>query len=325
MWVISRHGAVRRGFTLVELLVVIAIIGILVALLLPAVQSARESARRSQCTNNMKQCGLAVLNYESIHKALPMGLQSEWPDPADTRNVPYHTAQSRILSQIEQAAFADLYDFNLRIHDTPNRDIIRTSIPTFSCPSDPNTAEGSRNTPNYAHSNFVVCVGSTYMWANPNSNGIPRYMSDGAFRWDVPRPLRQITDGTSSTAMASELLAQEDEIGGASRWDARGMWGIQYIGSSSYSHHNTPNSSSADVISTSNYERCHDIPDLMPCEPGRSGYEWTESQSAARSLHPGGVNLVFVDGHVAFITDDVATLPWRAMASVNGEEVYSLE
>jgi prepilin-type N-terminal cleavage/methylation domain-containing protein len=121
------------GFTLVELLVVIAIIGVLVALLLPAVQAAREAARRAQCTNNMRQVGLAVLNYESGKGTLP---------PSHTR-IPDHSCIAYILPYMEQGALFSQYNFDKHWHDDPagvavtNRKLARTPIPTLRCPSTP--------------------------------------------------------------------------------------------------------------------------------------------------------------------------------------------
>ncbi|WP_425395157.1 DUF1559 domain-containing protein [Aeoliella sp.] len=313
----------KNAFTLVELLVVIAIIGILVALLLPAVQAAREAARRMQCTNNMKQCGLAVLNYESTRKHFPMGLQTEWPDPDDSRAVPNHSAQSRVLDQLEQGALQDLYDFTLRIHDVPNRQIIRTSIGAFNCSSDPNTDEGGKSTNNYAHSNFVFCFGSTFMQRRTTRSG-PLYLTDGPFAWDIEKKVRQVTDGMSNTTMGTEVIAQEDSEGGAGEWDARGMWGIQYIGSSSYTHHTTPNTSLGDALSTRSYDRCVEI-ERMPCDRQDTSSEWTTSYSAARSYHTGGVNMVFLDGHVEFVSEDIDLFPYRAMATIAGGETPNVD
>lgn len=311
----------RTGFTLVELLVVIAIIGILVALLLPAVQAAREAARRTQCVNAMKQVGLAMLNYESSQKHLPMGLQSEWPNPSDPSNPsgpPNHTAQSRILSQLELSSMADQYDFDLRSLTSPNRETIRVTVGVFNCASDANTDEGGKATINYAHSNFVICFGSVPMIRRPSRSG-PLYLTDGVFGWDIGKKLKQIVDGTSNTVLGSEVICQEDTGTDAVAWDARGMWGIQYVGSSSYNHNTTPNTSSGDALSTNRYDRCVET-ENMPCDLQDLSSVWTTSFSAARSYHVGGVNMVYVDGHVEFVNDDIALAPYRARATINGGE-----
>jgi prepilin-type N-terminal cleavage/methylation domain-containing protein len=310
-------AAARSGFTLVELLVVIAIIGILVALLLPAVQAAREAARRSQCVNNLKQCGLAMANYESARKHYPVGLQYTWhAGKKSTAPNPWHTAQTRILSQVEETSLADIYDFDYYRFDSPNDTVLDHSIKAFQCASDANGSAGQVGI-NYGHSNFAVCFSSTKMKTNPS--GAPPYVTDGFFQWDIPRKVKDITDGTSKTVLGSELLSGEASSGGAGAWDARGLWGIHYIGSHSYTHFNTPNTSAGDELSTSSYDRCVDLPD-MPCGAQDLSAIYTSSQAAARSHHTGGVNAVFGDAHVIFVQDDIDVAVWRAAASIKGGE-----
>jgi prepilin-type processing-associated H-X9-DG protein len=306
----------------VELLVVIAIIGILVALLLPAVQAAREAARRTQCVNNMKQSALAMANYESSRKHFPIGLQVAWhSNKKSSATEPLHTAQTRILPQVEESGLADVYDFDYYRFDSPNDTVLDNTIKAFQCASDSNGSAGGPNSGiNYGHSNFVVCLGSTTMKANPS--GKPQYITDGMFQWDIGRKIREITDGTSKTVLGSEVLSGEASTGGAGEWDARGMWGIQYIGSHSYNHVNTPNSSAGDALSTASYDRCVHLPN-MPCSPQDTSTLFTTSHAAARSNHTGGVNVVYGDGHVSFVSDDIDLAPWRAIASIDGGETFS--
>jgi prepilin-type N-terminal cleavage/methylation domain-containing protein/prepilin-type processing-associated H-X9-DG protein len=316
----ANRNLCRAAFTLVELLVVIAIIGILVALLLPAVQAAREAARRSQCVNNMKQCGLATANYESARKIFPIGLQVIWHSgKKSTAPEPLHTAQCRILAEIEESSLSDQYDFDYYRFDSPNREILQNSIKAFQCPSDVNGSVGGTNI-NYGHSNFVVCFGPAKMRTNPSRP--PQYITDGLFQWDIGRKIKDVTDGTSKTALGSELLSGEASAGGAGQWDARGMWGIHYIGSHSYNHFNTPNSSAGDALSTASYDRCVETPN-MPCDIADASTVYTTSQVAARSRHTGGVNVVYADAHVSFTQDGIDLVVWRAIASIRGGEVYS--
>ncbi|NLE38202.1 MAG: DUF1559 domain-containing protein [Pirellulaceae bacterium] len=312
------NGIKRRmlsaGFTLVELLVVIAIIGILVALLLPAVQAAREAARRMGCSNTMKQCGLAVLNYESAHGRFPTGLIMT----ADRLG---HTAQSLILRYVEEHALADQYDFTRRTHDMPNIILRRTSVSAFNYPSDPNTGGEFPPDVNYGHSNFVVSMGSatlTEVTANYD------YESNGLFRWNEPRKMSDLTDGTRSTALGSEVLSGEASAGGTGRWDARGLWAIQYIGGSSYLHLYSPNTSIGDAPSAVSYQRCEPTFD-MPCNPqmdDRAGY--SHHYASARSFHPGGVNVVFADGHVEFISDTIDLIIWQRLGQIDDGESVDL-
>ena len=122
-----------RGFTLVELLVVIAIIGVLIALLLPAVQAAREAARKASCKNNLRQLGLAVLNYESTNGELPPGYEYLAGDEGNVRG---YSWASRILPYLEQRALYDRIDFNKPVFDDVNIEARIQSIPTLLCPTD---------------------------------------------------------------------------------------------------------------------------------------------------------------------------------------------
>lgn len=182
-----------RGFTLVELLVVIAIIGILVGLLLPAVQSAREAARRMQCSNNLKQFGLAMLNYESANRRLPAG-----------RSPSGLSAHAALLPYMEQTAVGNQVDFNV-VWDHINNTVARgASIPIFNCPSDP----VSTLPIGWAGTNYRSNQGSGIL------NGLtPTLSSDPNFGYPNPNgsfipltflKLGDITDGTSNTAAFSE-------------------------------------------------------------------------------------------------------------------------
>src|SRR5262245_15791655 len=131
---VNRHPVPRLAFTLVELLVVIAIIGILVALLLPAVQSAREAARRMQCGNNLKQLGLALLNYESSRGVFPFGCGGT---SGGARYAQTGTWAAFILPQLEQQNLFDTFDFKRHMNDPANQKAVSTIVPGFICPSDP--------------------------------------------------------------------------------------------------------------------------------------------------------------------------------------------
>jgi len=299
-------GQRSTGFTLVELLGVIAIIGILIALLLPAVQAAREAARRMQCSNNEKQCALAAMAYENVHGVFPPGLIM-------TDLFLGHTAQVFLFAHCGQEALAAQYDFSVRYNTSPgNREIIRHSIPPFNCPSDTNTGEMPPDV-NYGHSNFVVCMGSSNLIEVTRNQD---YDSNGLFRWNVPRKVSDAIDGTATTALGSEVLSGEPHEGGSGLWDTRGMWAIQYVGASSYLHLYTPNTSIGDAPSAVRYERCVESSE-MPCSNPLSNVEYSGSFASARSRHPGGVNVVFADGHVDFVTDVVELTVWRSLGSID--------
>jgi len=323
---IVNHGK-RRGFTLIELLVVIAIIGILVALLLPAVQSAREAARRISCMNNLKQIGLAMQNYESTYSRLPIGYQfcaPGLPGPS----VVGHTAWVRLLPYHEQLNLHDEYQYGLFPGNTPNETVFSAQIPAYQCPSD--DARGRWAGPNrdYARSNYLFCMGNSRMVADDVGHRImdcpyPSSMdvtTNGAFQIGEARRLSAIVDGTSNTALASETISGkldiEKVIGGSSEWDLRGSFGYHMVGSSSYTHFRTPNSSQADFMWP---QRCFDQPEMgLPCFHVN---DFENMFALARSVHPGGVHVVFADAHVSFVEDTIDLAPWQALGTIAGGEV----
>jgi len=328
------------GFTLVELLVVIAIIGILVSLLLPAVQSAREAARRTQCLNNLRQVGLSILNFETQRGRLPAGCNFA-ESPTEDRQFSMFLL---ILPFLEEENIQEGFDFNKRIYHTVNQAVAHLQIATYCCPSD--DALGRRDGSNggssrpgggFARSNYVACYGSNEQVSRPESNpgGLgyflgkvdfddPELETDGAFRvqgGNNGRRLIEITDGTSHTALVSEVLAgQRDEhVTLSDQSDHRGVWIYHFPGSTAYTHKLTPNSSAGDGIHA---VLCVDMPELgLPC----AEIAWEAGWAAARSKHPGGVIVVFVDGHVDFKPDVIDYNVWQVLSTINGGEVISDE
>ena len=329
-----RQPAIRsRGFTLVELLVVIAIIGVLVALLLPAVQAAREAARRTSCVNNMRQVGLATINFESAIGVLPAGALFSGPGGSHGSELREYSMFLLIQPFLEQGNIEELFDYDERVYIGEGNNIVtRSQIPSYLCPSD--DAQGRSWNGRFARSNFVACFGSTNLCPllPDNSQVIypevddidfdgPRVENDGVFRLQASRKgrgLREITDGTSHTAMVSELLAGRGDEPGRDK-DHRGLWIMVHAGGSMYTHFTTPNSSAGDGI-VSWYTPDNPPPD-MPCEPRPNYIGW----AAARSQHPGGVNVAFVDGHVEFKNDEVDRFLWQALASINVGETVSAD
>jgi prepilin-type N-terminal cleavage/methylation domain-containing protein len=201
-----------QGFTLVELLVVIAIIGILVGLLLPAVQAAREAARRIQCTNNLKQMGLALHNYESAHRTFPPGFISRvtgpWPgggnDPIPEAG-PGWSVFGMILPQLEQANLHSSIDFRLPITAPANQAARSTKVKEYQCPSDTwnepvRVWPSSTGINDLASTSYIACLGG----ADPAN--APRYTAmyeeqpfNGMFHRNVAIRQSDITDGTSNT------------------------------------------------------------------------------------------------------------------------------
>lgn len=318
----------RCAFTLVEVLVVIAIVGVLIALLLPAVQAAREAARRAHCVSNLKQLQLALLNFESAHGYLPgvgvrsplAGQQSQWA----------FSVQAKLLPYLEDEKLQRLIDFSNPLMQgsggaqtlNPLQEIPSgTVVPLFLCPSDPQEVLFPGNNTEWAGLNYVVNAGS----------GGPPYSFgsrlDGLFWYYSDTRLRDITDGLSNTLMASECVRgnnvttngtvpedsarQHASFGGsggptltdtvcksATRWmgtrASSWIWGREF--NTVFNTHEPPNS---------------EVPD---CAVNGAGW------FAARSLHPGGVNVGRADGSVSFVSEAVDRTVWRNVSTRAGGE-----
>jgi prepilin-type N-terminal cleavage/methylation domain-containing protein len=336
-----------RGFTLIELLVVIAIISVLIALLLPAVQSAREAARRAQCTNNLKQLGIALHNYHDTIGCFPFGLIVLPPNNPMVLSGFTHQGHYRwsVLAELtpflEQTNVFNALNLSLPIFDPTNAPIPQnvtvyaTSVQTFLCPSD----GGSQSpiVPPYTPSNYMACNGDGVLgggFAGPDpSFGKP----DGVFYFNSHTRLAEITDGSSNTALMSESIVGSGaatssappsspdptnivtllpgsspiyqplsaaECAGASSFyfQRNSAWVQGDFEHSLYTHYMTPNSKTYDCL--------------------RQQYHgW----KAARSYHPGGVNVLNGDGSVRFAKDSVSLSAWRGLATRNGGEVISAD
>lgn len=317
-----------RAFTLVELLVVVAIIAILVALLLPAVQAAREAARRAQCANNLKQIGLALMNFEHHNKRFPAGNMG-W-NKSGTQWLG-HTAQVMILPFLEQDAMASELVVERRWIDPGNKDVLRLPISTYYCPSD--NAKGRvvqvyhryGYTTQHARGNYNMCFGKLTTY--PCNVRIPQDFSTnrgrpeheletgGAFRMEVGRKIREFLDGTSRTVVFSEVRTGMGDENRSSSLDPRGVWSFAFQGAC-YLHVNTPNSSAADCL-----QWCSPLADeVAPCA---NTCQECDANCTARSYHPGGVNALHGDGSVAFYDDGIDLVVWQALATIDGGELFS--
>lgn len=304
----------RRGFTLVELLVVIAIIGVLIALLLPAVQQAREAARRSTCVNHLKQLGLAMHNYESTFGIFPYGHQTEVGGNTHRRDCWYQ----RILPFMEQKALSDAYE------DDPGEyvmhvssDIKKAEVYILTCPSDPNSPGhgGSGDSISFQGNYAMSCGPGTYTFDSsttpPTINVTDRNITGtdpgGMFYRESHNTFRDCTDGSTNTLMALEGIIRKS---GVSSWgETGGYWGGAPHGSFGISVAETPNTSVADRLYSCSVTSVPGAPSDAPCENGNSGGlagRW----NFARSYHPGGVNGVMVDGSVHFFTNTINRQTW---------------
>jgi prepilin-type N-terminal cleavage/methylation domain-containing protein len=303
-----RHiGCLRHGFTLVELLVVITIIGILIALLLPAVQAAREAARRAQCANNLKQIGLAMHLHHDQKGKLPPGelFVNNWAKNRDESTWVYW-----ILPYIEQDALFQIappdgpYGFGMA---TPscgsyNRDVTKAVLSGLICPSNPPFSPEVIWEESYAKGTYAANNGfGPAIEYRPVS--LPLTRDGGVFYLNSETRFSDFKNGTSNTMLVSELRV----VGGG---DVRGV--LHYSEGPIFHYNSTPNSLESDHIRTG---ACTDEPDA-PCEgvfpnaPGRSVI------MTARSYHAGGVQVVMGDGSVHFANQSIALNLWQAAGTL---------
>jgi prepilin-type processing-associated H-X9-DG protein len=301
----------------VELLVVIAIIGILIALLLPAVQAAREAARRLQCQNNMKQTVLALQMYHEQKRVFPPGFS----DTATANSVSaiWTTWAAYLLPFIEQDVVAD--DVADSVHYTA---VYRTKIPTYCCPSDDADRENHYDKPpgiGFSRSNLVACFSPDGTWIEPDAGGIKTAENPSAasgkramFNRNVDRSIADVTDGTSHTVSISEIIAGPNQTG-----DIRGCWWQDY--GCHYEHMYNPNTPNQDAMAAWMASAGLCKPAKVYCDGSASS--WAAGRFSASSRHPGGVNVGLVGGSVTFVVDEIDSNTWHALGSINGGETIA--
>ena len=312
-----------RGFTLVELLVVIAIIGTLVGFLLPAVQAARESARRTTCLNNLKQIGLGSHNHLDVYQTFPQGCR-----------ISNTTSQERVTWGVWLLPFVEegsLYGtINLTLGEgsstatTTNGPAFQKRVNSYLCPSDTvgrSTAYDATNP--WSQSNYVALFSGsngtlisqdspfTYQGPKDSSTRLP------LFNFNVARRDKDVTDGLSSTLAFSECITGADRT-----LDLRGAWWNQF--GAQFSTWRGPNSTTPDRVWSAVPTYCSDVssPPVRkrnaPCDA--TGTDWAVWTYMARSYHGGGVNTVFADGSARFIADNVELSVWQNLGTINGGE-----
>ncbi|MFM7207583.1 MAG: DUF1559 domain-containing protein [Planctomycetaceae bacterium] len=313
--------------TLIEVLVVVAIIGLLIALLLPAVQSARETARRMKCGGNLRQIGIAVMMHHEARRRLPTtvasGTVSERND-LDPRSGTSHSWLVQILPYLEEQSRFDRFDLGSSLFDPrlesgpPGPEADRPAV--LACPGDPGG-------PPFRHETLTrgrPCgKGSYAAWASPY-HVEHQHRHPAALGWRQRPRLADLRDGAHATLVASEVL------GGVEEWDARGAWAVGWNAASvlaydmhaypdrppfrhfpmSLGHTQRPNLRDAEV----NVDILYACPDEdadpagtrgPPCAEWREDDIWRYLSSAPRSTHPGGVQALWADGRVDFLEDGI--------------------
>jgi prepilin-type N-terminal cleavage/methylation domain-containing protein len=307
----SRLRLSSSGFTLVELLVVIAIIGILIALLLPAVQAAREAARRSQCNNKHKQIALAMHNYHDVHKSFPYGWGAEVTGCTHRRDCWYQ----RILPFIEQKPYSDKYEADKTEYVFYIvKDIQGVVVDTMMCPSDPSgPAYGGGGTDNGFQGNYAVCAGGGTGTTTIDMN-VVKNDPGGLFGQNSAYGFRDCLDGSSNQLLLSEGIIRGKT--GACWGELGGYWGGAPHGSYAFSSAEPPNTTVPDRV----YSCKSTTWPKAPCENGNAG-GLSGRWNFARSYHPGGVVAALADGSVRFVSETVDRTTWRYLGIRNDGNV----
>lgn len=338
----------RTGFTLIELLVVVFIIGILVALLLPAVQSARETARRIHCTSNLKQLGLAVAQYESDGwGSLPPALLLTVSGNSNTSRSVGWSALARLLPVLEQKPLYDSINFDMGFDAAANLTATGMDISVFACPSEvnPTTFDASSIYPGLTQAgttNYAVSEGDWFVWG-----GFGLKSSRSAFSPNVSRRLVEFADGTSNTLLMSEVRTRQNQItecgsllterspqtvpGTDVPFDTRGvviksiqcrfwgdghsLWADGGVDQTGFTTARRPNYFESAQLSNGLDSDTLSVREYL----GGPTY----ASVTVRSYHPGGVNAVLADGSVRFISDTVVPTVWLSLGTIAGGEVVS--
>ncbi|WP_406697420.1 DUF1559 domain-containing protein [Singulisphaera sp. Ch08] len=324
----------RSGFTLIELLVVIAIIAVLIGLLLPAVQAAREAARRAQCTNNLKQVGLALHNYLSTNNTFPPVVVL----PRDRTTQPW-SGLTRLLPHLEQSNLYNAVNWNRDFEFTTNATLAATKVAAFICPSEVNDRARPTPTLTYYPSNYCFNQGTWFVYDPPTDQ-----VGDGAFAPNRAFGPAAISDGLSNTLGMSEAKAYQPNywdssnpstLGVAPPLNPAGL--VPYIGGTFDSNGHTewvegdvhevgftttftPNTRVTTMVGG----QPTDV-DLISMRDGESITLPTYAAITARSFHAGGVSTMMLDGSVRFSKNTINLQVWRGLSTRAGGEAISAD
>ena len=343
-----------RGFTLIELLVVIAIIAVLIALLLPAVQAAREAARRAQCVNNLKQMGLATMNFESTNTMLPPGWGAMPLNPAGgTGRV---SPQVLILQYLEGSnnynAFNITYDININSNPNPNFTAQTTVINSYICPSDGTSTKFNGY---LAYSNYFGSIGATasaMFGGTGNKEEETNTATLGVFNVSLNETapatdtvnyqavtskitIASINDGTSNTALFSEITRSPLTVTTKTDLTNEGFYAT-YVAGMNYTYPASCPNAAFDYRGQEFYRSFNNVSlythtvtpnpiNIPDCSLFASNPIWNffAFHVPARSYHAGGVNVGFCDGSVRFIKNSISLITWKALGTRAGGEVIS--
>jgi len=312
-------ASLQPGFTLIELLVVIAIIAVLIALLLPAVQQAREAARRSQCKNNLKQIALALHNYHDTFGLFPYGGRGEGASTIHSRDSWFQ----RVLPYVDQAPMYQRLESDTTIYfwqaaaGSEMRTIGETVVSAFVCPSDPDQTNnrGGASTSwafqgNYAGNGGVgtyTITSSGMIDVSVRSVITPLYSTSGIFSISSSTRMSNIVDGTSNTLLVGEGIVRP----GTGTWgNLGGYWGGATHGAVTFTAAEVPNTSVPDSLYSCKTPNTPSAPNGAPCS-GSTSNSSPNRYNFLRSYHTGGVQVALCDGSVKFVSNNIDLQTWR--------------
>jgi prepilin-type N-terminal cleavage/methylation domain-containing protein/prepilin-type processing-associated H-X9-DG protein len=326
----------HRGFTLIELLVVIAIIGVLIALLLPAVQKVREAANRTKCANNLKQIALAAHHYHNDAGCFPPG-EAIAPSQA--------SALALLLPYLEQGNIYRQFDFSRSVYNDSVNAAARAQQPTvYLCPSDPSQGYYKNTNAPYeisGKSNYFANMGAHGWWLDQPGTGQTKPVELAGVFGDCSKiRLTDITDGTSNTALFAEI--KRGAAPGSDNLDVTlvptSIWDTAHYNPAANPNNLSPPEICNTPTTTHNYTGLqfengflitafytHTVP---PNYTGRDCVRaglMDQGHLAARSYHPGGVNIALADGSVRFISDQIQMSTWKALGTRAGGEPLDLD